>query len=151
MSDILSLRNATSPMTDATPMAPVPAYKLFDANAVTLATLFGGPLAGTSLMALNYRRLGEKTNALKTVMAGIGATALLMLLGSFLPQGSSLPIGIGLLAGTRRAAQSLQAQAIGEHINQGGRLGSMWKAFGVGMAFLTALCGLIFLVMLALN
>jgi hypothetical protein len=58
-----------------------PAYTLFDANAVALATFFGSPVAGTSLMALNYRRLGQARKAVIALILGILATGLLVVLG----------------------------------------------------------------------
>jgi hypothetical protein len=50
---------------------PPPGYTLFDVNAVTLATFFGSPVAGTSLMALNYRRLGQARRAMIALLVGM--------------------------------------------------------------------------------
>lgn len=36
------------------PQSSVPAYKLFDANAVVVAAFFGTPVMGSALIALNY-------------------------------------------------------------------------------------------------
>lgn len=59
---------------------PVPAYTLFDANAVGIATFFGTPVVGCSLMALNYRRLGKSRNAVMALVLGIAVTGLVILL-----------------------------------------------------------------------
>ena len=58
-----------------------PAYTLFDADAVGLATIFGSPVAGSSLMALNYRQLGQTRKAVTTLLLGIAVTGLAILLG----------------------------------------------------------------------
>ena len=39
---------------------PIPGHTLFDSTSVAIATFLGSPLAGTGLMALNYRRMGEE-------------------------------------------------------------------------------------------
>ncbi len=111
-----------------------PNYKLFDSNAVAIATFFGTPVAGGALMALNYRRLGQGQKAAITLMITMALTALVILVAWNLPQGASLPIGLALLFGMRWSARSLQGDAIKNHIERGGQLASKGIAFGVGAA-----------------
>lgn len=134
-----------SSLAEGVAQGPPPAYALFDANAVTLAAFLGGPVAGTSLMALNYRRLGQAGRAAITLLLGILATGLLLLLGWNLPNTVSTPIGVLFLFAVQRSARSLQGPAVRNHIERGGRLGSKWMAFGLGAVLLAALFAALFL------
>jgi hypothetical protein len=125
----------------------VDSQPLFDAGAVGMATFFGTPAAGFSLMALNYLRLGKTRNAVFALGFGIAVTGLVILLGWNLPQAASLPIALALVFGTRWSAQTLQGAAVQDHIVRGGRLGSKWTAFWIGAAFLVVVFGGIFLAM----
>ncbi len=124
---------------------PTPAYTLFDANAVGLATLLGSPVAGTSLMAVNYRRLGQAGKALTAVIVGIAVTGLVILLTWNIPRGVTFPIALALVFAIKRSAQSLQGSALQKHTQEGGRLGSRWTAFKLGTGFLVGLVALVFL------
>jgi hypothetical protein len=94
ISDPVELPDANDPT--------IPRYKLYDANAVLICSLFGGVLGGCLLMALNYRRMGQKDNAVLVALAGAVVTATAIALGSVIPKGFELPIGIGLFFATRR-------------------------------------------------
>ncbi len=122
-----------------------PKYTLFDSNAVALATLFGTPAAGGSLMALNYRRLGQAPKGAMTLMVTIAVAALAILITWNLPRGVTTILGIGLLLGTQWSARLLQGQAVKDHTDRGGRLGSKGRAFGFGLAIFCAIliCSLI--------
>jgi hypothetical protein len=110
-------------------------FSLFNSRAVTLATFFGTPAAGAVLMALNYRRLGEKGHAAMVLAVGITVTGLAIALAFATPSVASYPMGIGLLLLTRLLAERLQGKAVALHVSQGGRLASKWVAFAVGAAF----------------
>jgi len=120
----------------ATGMSPQPSHKLFNAPSVALATLFGAPAAGALLMAVNYRRLGQNGAAWLVMLLGLLVTGVALGVGYAIPDGAWLPLGLGLLFGMRVLAVKLQGEAVAQHVSQGGRLGSKWVAFGVGMAFL---------------
>jgi hypothetical protein len=120
---------------------------LFDANAVGVGTFFGTPVVGCALMALNYRRLGKMGSAAVALMVGIAVTGLVILLGWNLPQGASLPIALALVFGTQWSAKGLQGAAVRDHVEHGGKLGSKWTAFWLGIAFLAVLFAVIFAVM----
>jgi hypothetical protein len=123
----------------------IPTYKLYDSGAVALASFLGGPIPGTILMALNYRRLGRPNHALLAIMAGWSAFLGAVLLGNVLPHGTTTGIGIGLSAATWRTAQTLQGHDIDQHINRGGQVGTRWVGTGIGSLFLCAFLALIFL------
>ena len=127
----------------ATSPAAVPAYRLFDATSVFIASLLGSPVAGATLMALNYRRMGNAQRAIFAVVIGIVATVLASVLGYFVPSSASIAVGIGVALGTKSAAQYLQGADVNQHEVRGGQLSSRWAAGGVGLAFLAVLCGVI--------
>lgn len=110
-----------------------PAYRLYDAKSITIATVLGSPVAGTGLMALNYRRLGRTRSAAMTLAIGVAATATGIALGSVLPSYASSAIAVGLLVATMNAAKALQGTTIDKHLRRGGRLSSRWAAAGVGI------------------
>ena len=123
----------------------IPTYKLYDSGAVALASFLGGPVPGTILMALNYRRLKRPNHAILAGLAGVGALLGGVLLGNLLPHGAAGGLAIGLSAGTWRAAQALQGPDIDRHVNNGGQLGSKWVGTGIGSLFLCVFLALIFL------
>jgi hypothetical protein len=121
-----------------------PTYTLFDANAVALATFFGTPVAGASLMALNYRRVGKTGKAIATILIGLAVSAVVVFLAWNIPRSASSPIALILLIAIQRMARSLQGAAVKEHTERGGRLGSKWLAFGGGAALLAAIVAVVF-------
>jgi hypothetical protein len=129
--------------------SPTPTFTLFDPNAIALATFFGTPVAGGSLMALNYRRLGQANKAVTTLLFAILVTGLAILIGWNIPQGVSSLIAIALMIGMKRAAQALQGPVLKDHVERGGRLGSKWNAFWLGLAFLAILFTAIFVAVYA--
>lgn len=126
-----------------------PTYALFDSNSVAAATLLGTPVAGASLMALNYKRLGQGAKAAGILMAGIAVSAVVILLAWNLPRTACSIIAFALLIGIRRIAQALQGPAVKQQVERGGRLGSRWAAFGIGAAFFAVLFGVTFAVVTA--
>ena len=128
---------------------PTPAYTLFDSLSVALATFLGTPIAGTILMAVNYRRLQEGGKAAAAVAIGVVATILAIVFGNIIPGAFSTIIAVGLLLTIRSCAQSLQGPAVTQHVSQGGTLGSRWAAAGVGIAVLAVLAGGVFAVLMA--
>jgi hypothetical protein len=121
-----------------------PGYAWFDANAVATATLLGTPLAGASLMALNYLHLGQGMKAAATLLIGLVITSLAILVGWNLPSTASASIALVLLIGIRKMAEVTQGSAVKAQVSEGGRVGSKWIAFLVGGAFLALLFGVIF-------
>jgi len=126
------------------PGASIP-YRLFDPDAVGLAAFICSPLAGTLLMAVNYRRLGQTAKGVLAVILGLAATSILILIkwDCKAPWGSlgSLVFGILFLICTWQTAKELQGRAVEEHIARGGQLDSKGTAFFVGIATLAALFG----------
>ena len=123
----------------------VPSYKLYDSRAVAVASFLGGPIPGTVLMAINYRRLGYADKAVLAILAGLSTLGLGFALTSLFPNGTFLAVGIGLSTATWWLAEKLQGQAIDEHVNRGGPLGSGWMGGLLGTIFMLVAAGLVFL------
>src|ERR1039457_5519663 len=98
--------------TGETPPPPIPAYTLFNADSVGLATFLGTPIAGGILMAVNYRRLGKGSKAAAVLLIALLVTALALAVGFLIPQGVSALVAVGLFLGARAAAQALQSTAV---------------------------------------
>ena len=95
-------------------------------------------------MAINYRRLGKPRNGVIAVILGIAVTAVVIFCGWNLPQAANVPIALALFFGTRWCAQRLQGASVQDHLQRGGQLGSRWKAFWLGIAFLAVLISAVF-------
>jgi hypothetical protein len=134
-----------SSIADQTLPGQPPAYALFDANSVGLATLFGGPVAGSFLMALNYRRLELTGKAVAALTIGVIVTGLAILIGWNLPKNVTFPLALALLYGIKWMAQALQGPTVKYHVEHGGRLGSKWTALGSGVGFMAVLLSVAFL------
>jgi len=109
--------------------------RLYDARQVAAATFLGTPIAGSILIALNYRAMGSASAAWKTVGLGGVGTAALAWLAYALPKGlpGVLPLVLQT-SGMYYAAGVLQGRAVAAHRQQNGRQGSWWAAYGVGLA-----------------
>lgn len=114
------------------PQYTPPAYRLYDSNAVAVAAFFGGPLAGTVLMASNYRKLGQGSNGLLALVLG-AAASVGMIYMAVKTTTSPAVAEIVLFVCTWLAARQLQDDAIKTHVAWGGQLYSKWRAFGVAV------------------
>jgi hypothetical protein len=140
----MSAQSGFANLGPAGPMAvpePVPTYNLFDSTSVAIATLLGSPIAGTGLMALNYRRLGKKNAAITTLAIGIAATGVAIAFGNRVPPYATTAVAVGLLAATLSTARSLQGETVKQHVLRGGQLGSRWAAAGLGLILLVVIIG----------
>jgi hypothetical protein len=133
------------PPVSTSPQPPV-GFTLFDANAVALATLFGTPVAGATLMLINDRRLGRMGRGIAIFAIAVVVTAGTIAIGWNMPRGATSVIGLVLLLGMRRLAAALQGAAVNEHMQRGGRAGSKWAALGVGAAYFAALFAIVFFI-----
>lgn len=122
----------------AAPVPAIPNYRLYDPISVGLAAFFGSPIAGTVLMAINYRHLGRKSSAIVAVILGIAATALAIALEPYIPSTFTSVTAIALFVGTYNAAKTLQGPIVEKHEVAGGGLHSRWAAFGISLAVLAA-------------
>jgi hypothetical protein len=122
------------------PQYTPPAYRLYDIGAVGLAAFFGGPLAGTILMASNYRKLGQGNNGVLALILGAAASVGLIVMG-LKSTASPTIASVVLIVCTALAAKQLQGEAIKTHVAWGGQLFSKWRALGIAIATVLVLGG----------
>jgi hypothetical protein len=102
---------------------------------VALASVLGGPLGGAWLMALNYKRLGKPRLAWVTIaITVVGLAAVFGIMAAISSQTPS--VAIPLIIAMYWLAKALQGTAYDRHAAVGGRLGSTWRAVGLGVASL---------------
>jgi hypothetical protein len=118
------------------PQYAPPAYRLYDVAAVAVAAFFGGPLAGTVLMASNYRKLGQGNNGVLALIVGAAASVGLVYMALKTTANPAIA-SVVLMVVTALAAKQLQGEAIKTHIAWGGQLYSKLRA--VGIAIVTSL------------
>src|SRR5881394_1282219 len=125
------------------PPPPPPSYRLYDSKRVTLATFLGTPLAGGWLMALNYRRLGQRRQFWTCIILTIVGTGTFFALCALIPDSfPSTPVAAASIFAMSGIAR-IQAAMIEQHKARGGRLGSLWEAAGVGLVPLVLIGGVI--------
>src|SRR5580700_8363532 len=95
---------------------PAESYALYSPQAVGLATFLGAPVAGTAIMALNYRRLGRPASAIKAMACGIFGTAALIGLAFALPaHAPGFLIALVPIVIMIQLAKSLQGEVFDRH------------------------------------
>jgi hypothetical protein len=136
----------TPPPPDAVPPPNVvPLYRMFSPGQMTGATFFGGPIGGAWLLAINYKRLGSARSAWLAIIAGVVATALLVVLGIALgANGASRSMGLVPIVAMSLLGKALQGAEFERHIARGGPRSSTWAAIGLGIASLGISLTLIF-------
>lgn len=124
-----------------------PEYRLFSPGQVTLATVIGSFLAGAILMALNYRRLGQPAAARKAFRLAAAALVALAVAGPFLPESSTVSIGlaVGSVVAMNQLANQLQGSPCRSHAARGGRTGSGLAVVGIAILCLVGVLALMFL------
>ena len=138
--DITHLLPVGPPPLTTLPLTPPPTYKLYTPSGVGLATFLGSPIAGSVLMAINYRRLGNRAAAGKAAALGFLGTIALASVAALLPQPISMGLGIGAWIGMNSLAKAFQGEQIIQHTARGGELASNWRAAGVSLLVTLFLC-----------
>lgn len=147
------LPGMTTPESDVQPVQPAqpaPGRRLFSPIDVGIATFLGSVVAGSVILAVNYRRLGRGRRALLAILVGAIATALLVFLGLAMPDAVPRPLypGVAIAAALVMAAitRALQGKALAAHRAARGRVGAPLVSAGVGLGLLAALVGAVFAV-----
>ena len=121
----------------------IPTYPLYDQQAVAGATFLGSPVAGSILLALNYRRLGRTGAAAMAITLGALATIVLMFIGFSLPSKAPRAIVAALpMLLMMMLAKKLQGPAVEAHKKAGGPPCPRLKAAGIGLACLAVVVGI---------
>ena len=113
--------------------------KLYTIGGIIFSTFLGGPLAGCYLMSVNFKNLGDKDLARKTLKIGIISTILLCGGTTYLVvENIAEEIPNYLIASTYIAIiyaylKTYQEKSIKEHIEKGGLKYSGWKSTGIGI------------------
>ena len=129
-------------MADVGQTAARPAYKLFSIWSIILATIFGAPVAGGIVMAINYKRLGFPGKATHAVVWSAVATAVILAIAVFMPEDIHIPnmaFVIPQLVVMYLLAKTLQGPAMETHQAQGGPCASAWLAAGIGLLSMIAI------------
>jgi hypothetical protein len=85
-------------------------------------------------MAMNYRRLGNGSAAVGTVLLGVMGTAVAMAAGFVIKANSvAMATSVGLLVATITLARQLQGPAVETHRAMGGKIASRWLGAGIGL------------------
>jgi hypothetical protein len=139
------MNELSSERTPAAAALPPPPYLLYDYRAVGLASFLGTPLGGSVLLAMNYRRLGNRAAVAGVLAVGIIVTGILLLLG-FSGIANTGVQAIGLLAfiGMMQGAKAIQGFDVQEHIRLGGRLASKGSAAITGLLCLAVVGAAVF-------
>jgi hypothetical protein len=141
-----SMNNAEAELAGQPEPRDRPGHTLFSSLNVSVATFLGSVLAGSVLLAINYRRLGRGRHALLSVVIGFAATSLLCVLAFFVipdsvPRPLYTAINIAIAFGMRLVADALQGEALSAHEAAGGRVGAGWATAGISLAILALLAG----------
>lgn len=124
-----------------------PTAQLHSPSAVTLATLVGMPVAGTLLLAQNYKALGNPNAARHCMVWGISTTLILLVLASLINI-PNMVLPISYTIGMHNVAGTLQGRAFRTHLDGGGQRKSLWVAAGIGSICLLVVLGILFIVAL---
>jgi hypothetical protein len=106
---------------------------------ILLATLLGGPLGATWLLAENFKKLGHQEKIRKTWIWGIVASILVILISFLLPDDWNIPNFVFPLICIVIASQvtkMTQGADIRQHLSEGGAVFSAWRAFCIGLVCL---------------
>jgi hypothetical protein len=119
--------------------------KLFSLGQILLATFLGAPLAGSLLVAYNYRVLQKASASWQSIVYGIASTVIIFILAFVLPEkfpNSALPVVY--CVAMRQLVSYLQGGPIAAHYSSGGSKGSWAIAIVVGVGCLAALVAIVF-------
>lgn len=128
---------------------PSNSIRIYSAAQIAIATFLGSPLAGTFLLASNYRFFDRKELQRRTFI--LGAFATLFILGASLSVSEDFPAFVFPVFSAFILGQTtnlLQGPSIRAHLDSGGGLHSWWRVVGISVCVSILL--LFFLIPLAL-
>lgn len=112
--------------------------RLFSPVNIAVATFFGTALAGSILLALNYRRAGKPRAAFYSVVFGAAIAFAVIAIALFTPdtrvvQTAFTALNIGLCLGLKRFCEIWQGADIAAHRAAGGTVGAGWPTAGIAV------------------
>ena len=109
---------------------------LYRESSVQIATFLGGPIIGGYLVAENFKNIGEHHKVKRTWIAAIMATVIIVVLVYLLPGLQYMPIFFFQILSTVCTAYFLiyyQSDQIKRHIENGGRVYTIWRSIFIGI------------------
>ena len=134
----------------SSPVPPPPPFTVHGVGAVTLASVLGGPVGGSILLAINEHRWGRPAVARNYVVGSVVGTGALVALSFLLPDAFGRALGPASIFGMRALAQQVQGPRLVAHERVGGKFASLWNAVGVGLATLLVLVAVLAAVVFSL-
>jgi hypothetical protein len=121
-----------------------PGITVYSPGQIAWAAFLGAPIAGSWLLALNYRRLGDAKAANLSLISGLIGTILVVALAFVLPERfPNLILPAAYAFGMYQYAKTLHGKVYESRPANGRNKGSGWVATGIGM-----LCSILILVVL---
>lgn len=121
-----------------------PRYKLYSVGGVAIATFFASVFMGGIFMAINYKRLGNKVAAWKTLGFSFLALVANLVIADRLPANvPPMVLSLPFLLAMGQAMSQLQGRFLAEHVKNQGQLESKWKAFGIAFIAILAVGALL--------
>ncbi len=124
-----------------------PIAKLHSPSAITLSTTIGMPIAGTILLAQNFRAIGNPRAARQCLVWGVTTTLILMGVAFFLDI-PSLILPITYSIAMHNLGNKLQGRRYRSHIESGGKKASLWFAVGIGVVCLFVVWCILYMIVL---
>jgi len=124
-------------------------FKVYTKNTIPIVAFLLGPVGACYMLAKNFESFGDRAAAKKTWTILIVAMVIygIYVVSPFtIPFINSLPILYTIIIYSR--TNDLQGKILDEHIKNGGKAYSGWKAFGVGI--LSLVITLVYIFALAL-
>ena len=128
--------NDTSPLDAPLILDELRSKKFFSLNAISIATMLGGPIAAGVMLRSNYVQYGQIQRANIALLTGVVATVLLLIAVFSLPEAIivRIPNYVASVSYTiiiYLLANYLQGDRLNQHAAQKGAFHSGWRIFGV--------------------
>jgi hypothetical protein len=121
-----------------------PEYRLYSPGQVAAAAFLSGPFGGFWLLASNYRALGARRQATRTVVWGVAATAVLLPLVLLLPDKfPNFILPAAYTGAIYQLAKQLQGKSYRQHLARGGAARSNWRVIGISLVWLVIVVALL--------
>jgi hypothetical protein len=128
--------------------------RIYKSSHILVATFFGGPLAATYMLAMNFRQMGLPEKFKKTWIWGSFAIILFFFLAFIIPDSKHIPslaLPLACLAAASTTTKYTQQSEIQKHIDEGGFTYSVWRAIAIGLISLVITLAVIVMILLALD
>jgi hypothetical protein len=116
---------------------------IYSQRQIGVAAFFGSIFAGVLLMQANYRTMGKRAEANRTVVLGLLCGTALMIVAAVLPDGiPTTPLNIVAALVFFKLCDAYQGKDINRHLGAHGARGSNWRVLGAVLACVAVVLGL---------